>query len=108
MAIETGREQFAVVLISPTMVGTQEARGRARVGTTELRSPMPTAIQQHMDLIAAAANQNHRGAGETARDEVAFLRDFGHVAEKTPASGENSLRLEFLDFVADKDCAADK
>ncbi len=89
-------DQRAVEVVTPAVVGADEARGVAEFRPADAVAPMRTGIQQDVDAAVAPAHNNHFVLADPVREEVARLGELGLVAHEVPSPGEDALEFQFV------------
>ncbi|ENN89027.1 hypothetical protein RHSP_02217 [Rhizobium freirei PRF 81] len=89
-----GKEQRAVELVGPLVVGADELGRGAAFGRADARTAMATAVVEGADNLVAAANDDDRIFADLHREIVAGARYFAVMADEQPVAIVDHFHIE--------------
>src|SRR5262245_14309650 len=89
------------------MVRAGEDCSIAFIIATDLHTPVPTGVEEHVQLVLAIARQDDGLFPHARLEVIARFRHLALVADKEPDAGENAFLLLLVNSLVDKDLSAD-
>ena len=102
LALDRRADKAAVGSKRPAVVNAAVHGGVAVIGHTHTHAAVRTEVEQHIDLIAPIARDDHLILAHVAHDEVAGLGNFGFVRKQQPGAAKNALHFQLVDFAIGK------
>lgn len=99
--------QAAIGRVAPAMVRTAKDRGVPCIIAADLHPPVPTGVQEHMQLALPVTGEDHRLIAHLGDEVVIRVGDLAFVANEEPGAGEDLCQFLPVDLVTDEDLTAD-
>ena len=108
MIFRSGRSEFAIIAVSPAMIGATQEAGVLAISAAHAHPAMPAGIEKGPHDPLVVAHQNGWVQAALPADQVSRVGNFTFVAEKEPAAAEDTLDLHLIDVGIGEDAPRDQ